>query len=377
MPQGMVIQGVDGKPIERPKDPGSSVLMTPLEKLTHWLGQALGVYSPEASGVPAIAGVGEISNGPMGKVLQKLSTRLAETRIKNPIKAYHGSPHDFNQFDTSKINTGEGAQAYGHGLYFAENPQVAYDYAQKLSQRGTEFNEDILKDYFAPGRIVKSTAGWDKVLEFYPSTPNSSWGVKVIEVKPNGESIPVKSPRFHATAPDRVDVKAVLHPEQTGLYEVNLHVTPDELLNWDKSVDSGLQQKLGWKPTLRFPDDSSAGYKWNSPQAQGYLGSEILHSPTETLKGQAVHYGLLNEVNPNFEDTPAKLSAQRLRDLGFKGIQYLDQGSRSQGIGTRNFSIFDDSIIELLKKYGILAPLFGSQLGQQHETPPSPSTIIK
>jgi len=35
---------------------------------------------------------------------------------------WHGSPHLFDKFDISKIGTGEGAQAYGHGLYFAENP---------------------------------------------------------------------------------------------------------------------------------------------------------------------------------------------------------------------------------------------------------------
>jgi hypothetical protein len=29
--------------------------------------------------------------------------------------AYHGTPHEFDQFDMSKIGTGEGAQAYGHG----------------------------------------------------------------------------------------------------------------------------------------------------------------------------------------------------------------------------------------------------------------------
>ena len=33
------------------------------------------------------------------------------------IRAFHGSPHDFDAFDLSKIGTGEGAQAYGHGLY--------------------------------------------------------------------------------------------------------------------------------------------------------------------------------------------------------------------------------------------------------------------
>src|SRR6185312_4188319 len=44
------------------------------------------------------------------------------------IKAYHGSPHDFDAFDLSKIGTGEGAQAYGHGLYMAENEATAKSY---------------------------------------------------------------------------------------------------------------------------------------------------------------------------------------------------------------------------------------------------------
>ena len=49
------------------------------------------------------------------------------------ITAYHGSPHDFEQFDMSKIGTGEGAQAYGHGLYFAEAEPVAMEYRDKLT----------------------------------------------------------------------------------------------------------------------------------------------------------------------------------------------------------------------------------------------------
>ena len=48
------------------------------------------------------------------------------------ISAYHGSPYDFEKFDLTKIGTGEGAQAYGHGLYFAENPAVAEDYRKQL-----------------------------------------------------------------------------------------------------------------------------------------------------------------------------------------------------------------------------------------------------
>src|SRR6185312_13801657 len=52
------------------------------------------------------------------------------------IKAYHGSPHDFDAFDLSKIGTGEGAQAYGHGLYFAENPAVAGAYRNLAAAPG-------------------------------------------------------------------------------------------------------------------------------------------------------------------------------------------------------------------------------------------------
>ena len=43
---------------------------------------------------------------------------------------WHGSPHKFDRFDSSKIGTGEGAQAYGHGLYVAESPEVAKSYQQ-------------------------------------------------------------------------------------------------------------------------------------------------------------------------------------------------------------------------------------------------------
>jgi len=47
------------------------------------------------------------------------------SNIVQPIRAYHSSPHDFEKFDASKIGTGEGAQVYGHGIYFAENPKVS------------------------------------------------------------------------------------------------------------------------------------------------------------------------------------------------------------------------------------------------------------
>lgn len=50
-------------------------------------------------------------------------------------EVYHGSPHDFDQFDHSFINTGEGVQAFGWGTYVTEVNGIAKGYAEKLASR--------------------------------------------------------------------------------------------------------------------------------------------------------------------------------------------------------------------------------------------------
>ena len=44
------------------------------------------------------------------------------------MKAFHGSPHDFDKFSMDAIGTGEGAQAYGHGLYAGEAQGTGFQY---------------------------------------------------------------------------------------------------------------------------------------------------------------------------------------------------------------------------------------------------------
>lgn len=48
-------------------------------------------------------------------------------------KAFHGSPHNFDSFSLDKIGTGEGAQAFGWGLYFAGRKDLAEWYRDRLS----------------------------------------------------------------------------------------------------------------------------------------------------------------------------------------------------------------------------------------------------
>ena len=87
--------------------------------------------------------------GPVGQFIDPATGRMTEqgaARMGNPalgfdtgglgmIKAYHGSPHAFDAFSDHAIGTGEGAQAYGHGLYFAEREGVAKEYKKKLAEQ--------------------------------------------------------------------------------------------------------------------------------------------------------------------------------------------------------------------------------------------------
>jgi hypothetical protein len=52
----------------------------------------------------------------------------AKGELRMGIKAYHGSPHDFDKFDRSKIGTGEGNQTEGYGFYFSKSDAAAEQY---------------------------------------------------------------------------------------------------------------------------------------------------------------------------------------------------------------------------------------------------------
>lgn len=73
----------------------------------------------------AVEEVGAPSEAVADEVLgEEEGTQFAE--------GWHGTPHDFDEFSTEKIGTGEGAQAYGWGLYFASRRGVGEHYRKQL-----------------------------------------------------------------------------------------------------------------------------------------------------------------------------------------------------------------------------------------------------
>jgi hypothetical protein len=92
----------------------------------------------------------EAAVGGLGAAGYAMTGGLAGAPVRNgeailgagPIRAYHGSPHDFERFDLSKIGTGEGAQSQGAGLYFTDSQRLASAYRKPdlmnaEHQRGT------------------------------------------------------------------------------------------------------------------------------------------------------------------------------------------------------------------------------------------------
>ena len=104
------------------------------------LGETAGLLSPTllAAKAPQVA-----------RGLLQGAENLAAPRTLRPQAGaivWHGSPYRFDKFDASKIGTGEGAQAYGHGLYLAESPDVAKSYRDVLG--------GLDKRYEYGGRVV-------------------------------------------------------------------------------------------------------------------------------------------------------------------------------------------------------------------------------
>jgi len=219
------------------------------------------------------------------------------------IKAYHGSPHDFDAFDLSKIGTGEGAQAYGHGLYFAESEPVAKSYRDALATTPVhpelaDASKAYNDAYMAVGKAMSGTKE-----EF-----NAAIAAR--------DAAQAKLQRIKAEP---------LQSNPGRMYEVNINADPEHFLDWDKPLSEqhpvvvdALQKAMRPRQWDEFhPAQAGTAMK------QGFIG--------------------LDE----------QIASEKLREAGLPGIKYLDQGSRTSGEGSRNYIVFNDKLIDILKKYGI------------------------
>jgi hypothetical protein len=241
---------------------------------------------------------------------------------------WHGSPHKFDRFDASKIGTGEGAQAYGHGLYFAESPNVAKQYADELSSK-IDVNGRPL---FQSNKIVGSTGNSD--LDDY--LVSNLGNIPAARRNLLSDIRYVRSENREAAKEMQKTLadlrKANVSTTNTGnIYKVNL---PDEaiakMLDWDKP----LSQQSKTIEALR-------------PIAGRVQGLDEALQPFElgSSTGRTVNDYISRTLSP-------ANAAQLFKDAGIPGIRYLDQGSRGAGAGTSNFVVFpgNENMLRILER---------------------------
>jgi hypothetical protein len=130
-----------------------------------------------SSGVPsatkaAVKGATEGAKFIAPKANEMLSSYMKRSGMMPELTAYHGTPYKFaaeenaplGKFRSEKIGTGEGAQAYGFGLYLAESPNVAKKYAVDLSTKG----EGYVYTVDIPDKMIGKMLDWDKPLSKQP-----------------------------------------------------------------------------------------------------------------------------------------------------------------------------------------------------------------
>lgn len=208
---------------------------------------------------------------------------------------WHGSPHKFSKFDSSKIGTGEGAQAYGHGLYLAESPEVAKAYRSNLVKDPTFLEKKT-------GRVIsKESPDYAELLDRQSRMERNGYGAEFDK-------------KFEV--------------QDGALYKVDL---PDEhiakMLDWDK-------------PLSQQAPEVQAAVKAISPKNRSGQPMVDLDATGEELM-RILGLG----------DGGASL----LRQQGIPGIRYLDGGSRGAGSGTSNYVVFpgNEDILKILERNGI------------------------
>ena len=109
------------------------------------------------------------------------------------------------------------------------------DTIERIREEGLEDSE--LATYFTPGKVVRGYGGYDKVIEFYPTTADKAWSVKVIETLSDGTPAPGAQPRTHSTDPGNEVVRELR--DKASKIEDNI---PD--MPWKKTYDELMLKQI-------------------------------------------------------------------------------------------------------------------------------------
>ena len=250
---------------------------------------------------------------------------LTGEEVDGDIAAYHGTPHDFERFDMSKIGSGQGEQAYGHGLYFAQNEDVAKTYRDDLSSNRQVLDDRPVADLAREGLMAREATPDQEIARFVNQYGRTARNVMAVN------------------APHLVDRYDELiggdRLKSAGkMYEVRIKAHPDSIMDWNKplSEQPNIMRALAEQHANLDPSHEKFEYL--------DLAHKRIAAKPDVNAGSHAHYYLKQALGN-------KGASDYLNGLGIKGIKYLDEGSRGVGQGTQNYVIFDDSLVNVARKY--------------------------
>ena len=346
---------------------------------SEWIAEKMGL--PERTGHPTELGVeisGELALPFLGKsalsALKIVKDKLPEfvgkhvpepfrTPISglNMIDAYHGSPHRFSKFSTESIGTGEGAQSYGHGLYFAENPKVAKRYSElgndQIAYSGhIDDVTDAVNKSVGDNEAADLISYWTYEGGFNPNKESLNDFIKSMI----NEDMPIEMQQklLEASSDKNVieKVNTLVSPKSPNIYNVKLDVDKKELLDWDvplekqgdifnkipkkdrRVLEDFIEDEMNIAPILGWNLDLSTWTGGKFKQLLGRVWDTPLF-PKDHILGSA------QEVLTKEEAISAYLKSK-----GIKGITYKDALSRFSKTEepTNNIVIFDDSLVSIV-----------------------------
>ena len=294
---------------------------------------------------------------------------ITEPGVTFSITALHASPHSFRKFSTDFMGKGEGAQAYGWGLYFAENPKVNRSYLNQFAQdKATwKFREVetaaieemqralvgsfLPKDALPEAKEDASDIAWSVLGDLVDAARGSMTVLDIVmelhdEIDTNrkyAETYPQEREKleqlegFMLSLLDHLD-EIEARPGMPSNYKVELNVEDSELLGWDY-VDETVLALLKDSPVeeVRYALE-------RAERRADYRG--------ENVSGKDVYQELFDAFWDGEDGTKQeaqKAASVSLLSSDIKGIRYADGFSRrkAEEEQTYNYVIFDGNDIKI------------------------------
>ena len=300
--------------------------------------------------------------------------------------AWHGSPYDFDEFDLGSIGGGLGTQAFGWGLYFTENKNVAEKYkVERKSKNKFTLNGNDIPIEYAPvieqifgdinvennkesllNRLVLNRDDEQSNLDLVTKNLNELDGVLDF-ITQNSKFTINKLPTLVDNKFERMatvilnDAKTKAKSDNKRVNKEYLFDVIEELQNRYKkhyifyndivskisylidNIDS-FEVTSVYKPTLynvEIPDtDTMLDYSKPINEQSEYVLNKIkqLDSTDINKTGKEFYNDLSERLGGN------KNASLKLNELGIKGIKY------KHGL-SHNFVVFDDKAIKVIEKY--------------------------